>query len=232
MWKLKNKIRGLVKKLYHKANPQYRYILHMNDMLVEIEKKINELKTADISTASSERSEIQKLFLAADYMNYRYLYLARYINENDKVLDIEAGYGTGVDLLAKYTAVDECICLNSIDYYTKVGAMYYQSDFVKFKTGWYETLDQKFNIITFFNEEKTAFLNSGSINILGNLVEYNGILALAFKQSFEGKTELIETLLKTGFGIEIRLYQNRTIPELSETETCNISEIIYLRKHA
>ena len=232
MWRLKNKVRGIVKKIYHKVNPQYRYILHMNDRLMEIEKRIDELKTIDVAAASNDHEEIKKLFLAADYINYRYLYLARYVNENDKVLDIEAGYGTGVDLLAKYTAVDECICLNSIDYYTKVGAMYYQSDFVKFKTGWYESLDQKFNIITFFDEEKTAFLNGDSIEQLGKLVEYNGILALAFKTNFDGRNGLIEKLLKSGFKIEIRLYQNRTLPELLETEANNTSEIIYLRKYA
>ncbi len=28
MWRLKNKIRASIKRVYHKLNPQYRYILH------------------------------------------------------------------------------------------------------------------------------------------------------------------------------------------------------------
>ena len=232
MWRLKNKIRGFAKKMYHKLNPQYKYILHMTDAIDRIEQRLNEQKLNIPSNYQASNSELKKLYLAEDYINYRYLYLARYIRENDRVLDIEGGYGTGIDLLSRYTAVDECICVNSISYYTKIGAMYYQSDFVKFRTGCFERIDEKFNIVTFFDEEMTEFLDEQNIKKLGELVEYNGILAVAFKKNFTEKEALIEKLKAIGFQIETRLYQNQNIPELLETEIGDMNEVIYLRKNA
>lgn len=232
MWRLKNKIRVFVKRFYHKLNPQYRYILHMNDVVDRIEQRVNELKVGDGANHESQYSELKKIYMAEDYINYRYLYLVRYIRENDKVLDIEGGYGTGVDLLARYTAVDECLCLNSINYYTKIGAMYYQSDFVKFQTGCFETLKRKFNIVTFFDENRTEFLDEHNIETIGNLIEYGGILAIAFKKNFLEKKQLIEKLEQLNFQIEVKLYQNQNTPELLENETDNTSEIVYLRKNA
>lgn len=232
MWKLKNKIRAFIKRLYHKLNPQYKYILHMNDVLNQIEQRINELKFNGASNKESQYDELKKLYLAEDYINYRYLYLVRYIHENDRVLDIEGGYGTGVDLLAKYTAVDKCLCLNSINYYTKIGAMYYQSDFVKFKTGCFECVNDKFNIVTFFDENRTEFLDEQDIETIGSLIEYGGVLAIAFRKEFSGKRLLMEKLKQLNFHIEVKLYQAKNAPELLEKETDNTSEIIYLRKNA
>lgn len=79
--------------------------------------------------------ERDALFLATDPIVYRYLYLLRYIRENDRVLDVEAEYGTGMDLLYRYTPMDRGLCLNSIDYYTRLGGMYYGSESVRYQTG-------------------------------------------------------------------------------------------------
>ena len=205
----------------------------MNDVLNGLEQRINDYRPNNINMNSgSQYDEIRKLYMAEDYINYRYLYLARYIRENDKVLDIEGGYGTGVDLLSRYTAVDECLCLNTINYYTKIGAMYYQSDFVKFQTDCFERVDRKFNVVTFFDEKRTKFLDELSIVKLGDLLEYGGILAMAFEKGFTEKERLIKKLEQTGFKVEATLYQNLDMPELLETATENSSEIIYLRKNA
>lgn len=66
--------------------------------------------------AAPQVLERDALFLATDPIVYRYLYLLRYIRENDRVLDVEAEYGTG---------------------------MYYGSESVRYQTGTVHDLQER-----------------------------------------------------------------------------------------
>lgn len=231
MWKLKNKIRTCIKRGYHKLNPQYKYILHMNDVIDNIETRMNELERKIQISKQQNNNEIEKLFLASDPIVYRYLYLKRYIKENDRVLDIESQYGTGADLLEKYTAIDTCLCLNSINYYTELGEKYYQSDSVKFQTGSFKDVEGKFDLICFFEENKSILLKKDDIKYLIDMLEVNGILAIAWKEPQEDVKEFLEKYEEYGVLMDKKFYQSQSDCELTEELKDNASIITYLKKN-
>lgn len=231
MWKLKNKIRAYVKRVYHKLNPQYKYILHMNDVINSLEIRMTELEKKTQISKQQSNSEIEKLFLASDPIVYRYLYLKRYIRENDRVLDIEGQYGAGADLLEKYTAIDTCLCLNSINYYTELGKKYYQSDSVKFQTGSFKDVDGKFDLICFFEENKSVLLRKDDIKYLIEMLEVNGILAIAWENPIGEAKEFLEKHEEYGVSMDKIFYQNHSDCELTEEMKENASIITYFRKN-
>lgn len=227
MESFKSKVRTCVKKIYHKFNPQYKYILQINDEVYKLNNKIEELERNNIEKKAEVNSEIDidRLLLGTDIRNARYLYLLRYIRENDKVLDIEGKCGTGADILTKYTPIDYCECINSIDYYTEIAKIYYVSESVNFYTANWNEVKGKYNIITFFDENKTNCLTKESIKQLYERLEFSGILAISLKQNL--KVDLFE---KIGFKIEKKLYQSIGNAELKENDdNCNIT-VIYFRK--
>ena len=121
MQKIKIKLRALIKRIYCKLNPQYKHIVHLLEMVNDLQNKIGNLEFTVHTQTLKRDDSLDRLFLASDTIVYRYMYLARCIKENDRVLDFECQYGVGADLLSKYTAIDTCLCLNSIDYYSKLG---------------------------------------------------------------------------------------------------------------
>lgn len=228
MWRAQNRVRRLIKKIYHKLNPQYKYILSMNDTIINLQKKMESIN-GEGKYAQIELSD--KLFLACDSSIYRYLYLLRYIRENDTVLDFECEYGVGTNLLLKYTPIDKSLCLNSVDYYTRIGNMYYSSDYIEYRTGTFYDLSEKYNIGIFFNERKTCILTEKDIGHFNELLEYGGILALAIDADLEEKMSFLVCPEKLGFEIEAQYYQNIGCPELSCEKKGKSVKIIYLRKN-
>lgn len=233
MWKIKNKLRQFLKKIYYKLNPAYKYILHINSTVDDIEKRLSQLEiNRHISSSNVGEDELNKIYLASDSKLYRYLYLERYIKENDRLLDIEGAYGTGVDLLTKYTPIDQCTCLNSINYYNQIGNMYYGSDYIEFREGNIRDIDNKYNIITYFDDNKTRFLTKNELKIITNILEYGGILALSFKTESYLIKEIIKDLSDSTFSVEEHFYQSQTTPELQDEPAEDSVEIYYLRKNA
>ena len=230
---LKNKIRSVVKKVYHKLNPQYKYILHINDVVGELQDRITALENRRPPEANvtSQSAATDALFLASDQKVYRYLYLLRYIREGNSVLDVEAEYGTGMDLLYRYTPVDHCLCLNSIDYYTRLGKMYYGSESVRFLTGSIYDIREKFDIITCLNEERSRFLDRKDWEMIYEMLEYDGILAAALDRERSAPDEIIREFHDIGFRVEKCLYQEANNPELTEEPAAEMSVILYLRKN-
>ena len=194
--------------------------------MIQIEKHNN----TNINNLNED--ELKKIFLASDFKMYLYLYLERYIHENDRLLDIEGGYGTGANLLAQYTSIDQCTCLNSINFYTQIGSMYYSSDFIKFVTGNIYDITQKFNIVCFFDDRKTQYLTIEELNRISKIIEFNGIFALAFKMEAENILQSINYLKQNGFCIEEHFFQSQTSPSLEENPIDSKYEIYYLRKNA
>ena len=230
MKNVKNKLRGIVKSVYHKWNPQYKYIMDINDRTIRLENRISSLEAKPVSYQNENMDSLERLFLASDMMLYRFLYLLRYIKENDIVLDLEGEYGTGADLLSRYTPVDSCLCLNTIDYYTRLGNMYHSSDYVHFRTGTIYELSEKFNIITALNEKKARIFCKNDIEKLYELLEYHGILAIAYEDESSVWDEGV--LKNIGFSLEAKFYQNKCSPELISQKTEKYTSIIYLRKNA
>lgn len=221
-----------LKKLFYKLNPNYRNIIRMNERLDRIEGMIFRLEQqkANATINSVEGQALEKLFLASEPIIYRYLYLLRYIQENDSVLDLECGYGTGADLLVKYTPVDCCLCINSIDYYTRLGQMYYGCDSIAYQTGCYADVEQKFNLIIWFHEQRGRLLKKEDIMLLCSLLEYAGILALSFDESDEMAEELIQHAQEYELTLEQNFYQHDSSPELTDVKIGHACRVIYLRK--
>lgn len=241
MRRIKEIIRNIIKKIYMKLNPQHKYILRIDatvgdirerqGMLWKLDGSVEELKARVAALeAQLPSSQQDKLYLATDTRMYRYLYLLRYMKSNDRALDVEAEYGTGMDLLYKYTQLDSGLCLNSIDYYTRAGGMYYASESVRYKTGTIYDITGKFNLITFLSEARTELLTREDLQKLYGLLEFEGILAVAFKNTSFREKELEPLLREIGFAVENRLYQSSTSPELVEQEQENAAVILYLRK--
>lgn len=203
----------------------------MFHMLNDLSNRINNLEIILQSKNHTENNMLDQLYLASDTIIYRYLYLVRYIKENDRVLDWECQYGVGADLLSKYTAIDNCLCLNSIDYYTKLGSMYYQSDYVKFQTGCFEDLTQKFNIICLFNEEKNNYLDKKCLLKIIDLLEFDGILAIAWNSESEIASSLLQNIDQYNLCLEAKLYQNNGTGELVDRHIGNSKLITYFRKN-
>lgn len=227
MGSFKLKLRSYIKKIYHKLNPQYKYILQMNDEMHILSRRIDELKQMNLAKCEESDINIDKFLLGTDSKNVRYLYLLRYIRESDRVLDIEGEFGAGVELLSKYTPADYCDCVNSISFYTEIAKMYFSSENVKFHTGNWSDLENKYNVITFFDERKTSCLNDKDIIELYEKLEFGGILAIAVFDDIR-----LEKFEKNGFIIEKKLYQNIGCGELMEKREDNNSNIIvaYLKK--
>ena len=230
---IKGRIRSIVKKVYFKLNPQYKYIIWTHDRVNEMHGRV---MAGPVGVPSQPAApavsglERDALFLAADTTAYRYLYLLRYIRENDRVLDVEGEYGTGLDLLYKYTPMDRGLCLNSIDYYTRLGGMYHGSDSVRFQTGTVHDVQERFNVITALWERRTRHMGDEDWWRIGELLEHGGILAAALEDDVlpEGPAEAYFRGL--GLTVEARLYQAGGSPELSETKRENAAVILYLRK--
>ena len=49
MKNVKNKLRGIVKSVYHKWNPQYKYIMDINDRTIRLENRISSLEAKPVS---------------------------------------------------------------------------------------------------------------------------------------------------------------------------------------
>ena len=230
---LKNKIRSVVKKVYHKLNPQYKYILHINDVVGELHDRITALENRHLPepNVSSQSAATDALFLASDQKVYRYLYLLRYIREGAGALDVEAEYGTGMDLLYRYTPVDHCLCLNSIDYYTRLGKMYYGSESVRFLTGSIYSVREKFDIITCLNEERSQILDRKDWERIYGMLEYDGILAAALDCGKSAPDEIGRMFHEIGFRVEKCLYQRTDVPDLTEDPASGAAMILYLRKN-
>ena len=226
MKKLKNNVKNYIKRIYYKINPQYKYVLQINDEIYKLNRKIEELEHSKKNMDTTIEINIDKLLLGMDIKNVRYLYLLRYIKENDRVLDIEGDCGTGADLLMKYTPVDSCDCINSIGYYTEIGKMYYSSENVKFYTGNWSNCEKKYNVITFLDENKASCLSGEEIKQLYDQLEFGGILAISLKQ--EVKMNLFE---KSGFKIEKKLYQSQNDIELKENDNNSNVIVAYLKKN-
>ncbi len=228
------RIKKFLKKIYYKLNPQHKQILLIRDVVLDIQRKVSALEEGpaqQVMNASGDTRCLDKLFLASEPMVYRYLYLLRYIKEGDTVLDIEGGYGTGDDLLSRYTPVEGCLCLNSIDYYTRVGEMYYGSDYVKFRTGTAEELDSKFCIILSFDENRTGLFTERDFQNLCRLLEYGGILALAVDAARKGSMAFLEEPEKYGLKTEAVFYQNEGGAELTDYPRETAIWVGYFRKN-
>ena len=44
MKKLKNNVKNYIKRIYYKINPQYKYVLQINDEIYKLNRKIEELE--------------------------------------------------------------------------------------------------------------------------------------------------------------------------------------------
>ena len=49
MKNVKNKLRGIVKSVYHKWNTQYKYIMDINDRTIRLENRISSLEAKPVS---------------------------------------------------------------------------------------------------------------------------------------------------------------------------------------
>ena len=228
------KIKSILKRIYYKLNPQHKQILLIRDVVLDLQRRISiiEDRSAQHSRGGAEDGWcLDKLFMASEPMVYRYLYLLRYIKENDNILDVESGYGTGADLLSQYAPIDNCLCLNSIDYYTRAGKMYYGSDYVTFQTGTLDVIKNKFCIITLFDENKTILLNEEDFQKLSHILEFNGILALAVDAQYKNSMNFLSESEKYGLIVEESFYQNVGDAEFTD-DTCEKAVwIIYYRKN-
>lgn len=229
---LKNKIRNLIKKLYFKLNPSHRYILRIDATITDLQNRMVALErpAASLSPPPAQMGDLalEKLFLASDVLVYRYLYLLRYMKGNCTILDVEGEYGTGVDMLYRYTPADRCVCLNSIDWYTKLGKMYYKS--VQYKTGSVYDVEEKYDIITVLHGRRTALFEEKDYQRLYEMLEYGGILALALDCSEKAHT-VIELLSDIGLRIEAHLYQVEGSPELLSAQPEDASHVLYFSKY-
>ena len=229
---LKNKIRNLIKKLYFKLNPSHRYILRIDAAITDFQNRMAALErpAAPLPPPPTQMGDLalEKLFLASDVSVYRYLYLLRYMKGNCTVLDVEGEYGTGADMLYRYTPADRCVCLNSIDWYTKLGKMYYES--VQYKTGSVYDVEEKYDIITVLHERRTALFEGKDYQRLYEMLEYGGILALTLDCSEKAHT-VIELLSAIGLRIEAHLYQVEGNPELLSAQPEDASHVLYFSKY-
>lgn len=229
---LKNKIRNFIKKLYFKLNPSHKYVLRIDAAAADIQNRIAALERPAIPPApppgQTSDLALEKLFMASDTAVYRYLYLLRYMKGNCAVLDVEGEYGTGLDLLYRYTPVDRCVCLNSIDWYTRLGKMYYKS--VQYQTGSIYDVQEKYDMITVLHERRVTTLGKEEFQRLYEILEYDGVLALALDCSTAGQSA-VETLCDMGFQIEAHLYQGENNPELLAAQPERAAQLLYFRKH-
>lgn len=231
---LKQGMKDKLRKVFYKINPNYRNILKINDRLNDFESTMNRIdqKCSMVIENNRNQNMFERLCMASEPFVYRYLYLLRYISENDMVLDLECEYGTGADLLVKYTAINQCCCLNTVDYYTRLGKMYYGSDSLIFQTGCYRDIVQKYNIVICFHDRKNMLLTKEDIHELCSLIEYNGILAISFHGDSGLSGSLMQHAQDYGLVLENCFYQCDNNPELAEDRTEYVSSIImYLRKN-
>lgn len=231
---IKYKIRSVIKKIYYKLNPQYKFIIWTHDRVNQIFDRVVELNqridNKQIFASTANPFERDALFLATDIATYRYLYLLRYIRESDSVLDVEAEYGTGMDLLYRYTPMDRGVCLNSIDYYTRLGGMYYGSESVKYQTGTVHDVKEKYDVITVLKEQRASRLGDEDWRCIYDLLEPGGILAVAFTEDAGTEKPKDAYFRDIGFVVEKLLYQNLGFPELCEQRRENTVTVLYLRK--
>lgn len=234
MAKFMVRIKAALKRIYYKVNPQHKQILLIRDVVLDLQRRISVIENRSALQNRGGGKDgwcLDKLFMASEPMVYRYLYLLRYIRENDSVLDVECGYGTGADLLSQYASIDNCLCLNSIDYYTRAGKMYYDSDYVTFRTGTIDDLESKFCIITVLDENKTILLDEADFQKLCGLLEHNGILALAVDADDKDGMPFLTQPEKFGLSIENAFYQNKLDAELTDNCCGKAVRIIYYRKN-
>ena len=228
------RVKAILKRIYYKLNPQHKQILLIRDVVLDLQRRVSVMEER-ISYQSRGGMKDgwcpDKLFMASEPMVYRYLYLLRYIKENDNILDIESGYGTGADLLSQYAPIDNCLCLNSIDYYTRAGKMYYASDYVTFQTGTLSEIAKKFCIITAFDENKTILLNEADFQKLCDLLEFNGILAVAVDVEYKNNMHFLNEAEKYGLIVEEAFYQNAGDAEFMDNCCERAVWIVYYRKN-
>lgn len=228
----KNTIRKTISKIYHIVNPQFKHILFIRETITDLQNRITFLESkipADFGSVERE-NQIDKLFFASDIFVYRYLYLLRYIKDSSILLDVEGEYGVGADLIAKYAPVESCLCINTIDFYTRMGEIYYSSDCVQFKTESIYDLSQRFEVITVLNERRTRALTKEDLKRLHDLLEFGGVLALALDcESYLLREKKIFN--EIGFQKEEQFYQNINSPELVKDKGIKAIAILYLRKN-
>ena len=229
---LKNKVRNFIKKLYLKLNPSHKYIVRIDATVTDLQNRVSVLDRPGIlpspQPVQTGDFALDRLFMASDSEVYRYLYLLRYMKENCIVLDVEGEYGTGLDLLYRFTPADRCVCLNSIDWYTRLGKMYYES--IQYQTGSIYDIQEKYDIVTVLHERRTGLFEKAEFQRLYELLEYGGILALALSCSAAGQST-IKMLSELGFQIEAHLYQGAGSPELLAAQPESAVQILYLSKH-
>lgn len=221
-----------MQKIYNTLVPAHKYVVRIDSVVADIQGRLMMLErnAASQVLAYENRIALDKLFLASDDMIYRYLYLLRYMKDNCTVLDIEGEYGTGIDLLYRYTSADKCACLNSIDWYTRLGKMYYGREAVHYQTGSIYGIQEKYDVITVLHEERTALFGVEDLRRLYDMLEAEGILALALSASapLQVNVEMLNTI---GFKLEKQLYQMKGNPELLSVLSDNAVQLFYLRKH-
>lgn len=234
MKKLIRRLKGALKRIYYKLNPQHKQILLIRDVVLDLQRRISVLEDRSaLQTRGGAKDGwcLDKLFMASEQMVYRYLYLLRYIKENDSVLDVESGYGTGADLLSQYGPIDNCLCLNSIDYYTRAGKMYYGSDYVTFQTGTIDGIQSKFCVIIAFDENKTILMDEKDFEKMCGLLEFDGILAVAIDIEDKSSKPFLTQPEKFGLTIENEFYQNNGDAELMDSCCGKAVWVVYYRKN-
>lgn len=234
MGKFIARLKGPLKRIYYKLNPQHKQILLIRDVALDLQRRISVIEDRSALQTRGGMKDgwcLDKLFMASEQAVYRYLYLLRYVRERDSVLDIECGYGTGADLLSQYASIDSCLCLNSIDYYTRAGRMYYGSDYMTFRTGTIDGLKSKFCVITLFDENKTILLDETDFQKLCGLLEFNGILALAVDVDYKNNMPFLTQPGEFGLTLEKAFYQNNGDAEFMESCCGKAVWVVYYRKN-
>ena len=171
-----------------------------------------------------------KALLLTEPQTYRYLDLLRYLRTGDHVLDLEAEYGAGADLLRKVSPVSSIRCLNSIAAYTTWGRAYYPSDTLTYQTGTYLDAAGKYQVILALNEKQNLDFGQRTFASLHDLLEAHGLLVLALRESAAENT--VHLLSAAGFRLEETLYQQAGTPALSRKRPEESTVLFFARKRA
>lgn len=197
-----------------------------------LQQQMDELQSSFLRIQSllQDTYRDNKALLLTDPQTYRYLYLLRYLRTGDHVLDLEAEYGTGADLLRKVSPVASICCLNSIAAYTAWGRAYHPSDALTYETGTYREAKGKYQVILALNEKQNLELSQETFTFLRNLLETHGLLVLALQESAAADADRI--LTTAGFQLEETLYQQAGIPTLSRKRPEEATAVFFARKRA
>lgn len=226
-------IRNIAESIYNKINPQYKHIIRTRNSVYDLHHRMDtiERQLAEIRESVTKPQD-EELYLVSEIETYRYLYLQRYITGEERVLDLEGRYGAGARLLARFTAIDKCVCVNSIGYYSKMADMLYANncDNIEYTRGVIYDVKQKYDIITCFDETRNNAIDVEYLRCIHEHLEDGGILAMALTENKE--KEIRDEAHLLGLEIEHVMYQNNTCPELLPVKENAAISIIYFRKHA